>query len=435
LREFSDRTKRGLAPVKILWVKANKLLPLHSGGDIRSYHLAHYLATRHDLFFFSYYDGAPDKEYERRLEEQLPGAICYCTGKSESKFARLVDYAGRLSGSVPYAVSRFEDAGVKQILRGWYDEKKSDLVICDFLDAAVNLPAELSLPTCLFQHNVESEIWRRHAATEVNPAKKLFYELEFKKSAAYEKAAVRRFDRVIAVSEHDRDLMTAWVDGSRVSVIPTGVDLQEYKPDPSKPEPKPVVMFVGAMDWKPNIDAVEYFCAEIWPSVLAAVPEARFRIVGKNPDRRLQKFASESVEIAGRVSSVIDHLREAAVVVVPLRIGGGTRLKIYEAMAAGKAVVSTSIGAEGLDVYNGRDIVLEDRPDAFAQSVIKLLRERDLRRRVEESAAQRAARYDWAAVGERFEKVLFQLVAGNVAAGVERDTPRDDIEIVNARGR
>jgi glycosyltransferase involved in cell wall biosynthesis len=213
----------------------------------------------------------------------------------------------------------------------------------------------------------------------------------------------------VAVSENDRKLMSAWVDPARVTVVPTGVDLQQYAPGGSDGvggDLAPLVVFVGAMDWEPNIDAVEYFCKEIWPSVLAQMPAARFRIVGRNPDWRVRSFACGSVEVTGRVPEVVDHLREATVVVVPLRIGGGTRLKIYEAMAAGKAVVSTSIGAEGLDVHDGRDIVLADSALAFRDSILDLLRNRELRRRYERSAADLAAGYGWPAVGKKFEVVL-----------------------------
>jgi glycosyltransferase involved in cell wall biosynthesis len=217
---------------------------------------------------------------------------------------------------------------------------------------------------------------------------------------------VRKFQHVIAVSENDRDLMSAWVDKSRISVVPTGVDLQQYRPESSPRAVGPLVMFVGAMDWEPNADAVEYFCQKIWLSILAQVPSARFRIVGRNPIRRVQRLASDSVEVTGSVPSVLDHLREAAVVVVPLRIGGGTRLKIYEAMAAGKAVVSTSVGAEGLDVHHGTDVILADDPGAFAEATIMLLRDEELRRSYEREAARLAAKYDWSAIGERFADVL-----------------------------
>jgi glycosyltransferase involved in cell wall biosynthesis len=397
--------------MRILWVKADKLLPVHSGGNIRTYHVLRYLTSHHDLTFYSYYGGKPDDVYERELQQHLPGSVAVCTGKRElSGLARAVDYLAHLTAQPPYAVSRFACFKVQDQLRTWFREQRFDVAVCDFLDAAINFPGRLAIPSVLFQHNVEGEIWRRHAATAGNPIKKMMYGMEFRKMLRYEQSEVRKFQHVVAVSENDRALMTQWVDPSHVTVIPTGVDLTQYHPDPSVPEPAPVITFVGAMDWEPNVDGVEYFCREIWPDIRAEVPEARFRIVGRNPDRRVQKWASDSVEVTGRVASVVEHLRQTAVVVVPLRIGGGTRLKIYEAMATAKAVVSTTVGAEGLDVDHGRDIMLADDSKSFAHAVIMLLRDRELRRRYEKAAAETAARYDWPAIGERFSGILQSVI-------------------------
>ena len=407
--------------MRILWVKADKLLPVQNGGNIRTYHVLRYLSSRHQLTFYSYYGGKPDPAYERELQQQLPGAVAVCTGKRDlSGAARGIDYLAHLGAEPPYAVSRFADARVQKQLKLWFREQKFDVAVCDFLDAAVNFPGRLSTPSVLFQHNVESEIWRRHTDTASNPAKKTMYRMEFKKMLRYERTAVRKFQHVIAVSENDRSLMMQWVDGDRVTVVPTGVDLAQYAPDPAAKEPAPLITFDGAMDWEPNVDGVEYFCSEVWPAIKAEVPQARFRIVGRNPVRRVQKWASDSIEVTGRVPSVVEHLRDSAAVIVPLRIGGGTRLKIYEAMATAKAVVSTTVGAEGLDVHSGRDIILADDAKAFAQSVIMLLRDQNLRRRYEKAAAETAARYDWPAIGQRFSEVL-QAVAekkSHVAGGV-----------------
>ena len=395
----------------ILWVKADKLLPVENGGNIRSYHILRHLSARHEVTFYSYYGGATDPAYERELQERLPGSVAVCTGKRDlSGIARGLDYLAHLNAQPPYAVSRFASFRVQDQLRAWFRERRFDVAVCDFLDAAVNFPGRLNIPCVLFQHNVESEIWRRHAATAGNPVKKAMYRMEFGKMERYERVVVRKFHHTVAVSESDRALMTQWVDADRVTVVPTGVDLSEYRPTVDAPEPGPVVTFVGAMDWEPNVDGVDYFASEIWPMIKADVPEARLQIVGRNPDRRVQRWASASIEVTGRVPSVVEYLHKAAVAIVPLRVGGGTRLKIYEAMATGKAVVSTTVGAEGLEVHHGRDIMLADDPKSFAQAVIMLLRDRELRRRYERAAVETAARCDWPAIGDRFSEVLCSVV-------------------------
>lgn len=393
--------------MRILWVKANKILPVHSGGNIRSFNLLRQLAVSDEVTFLSYYDGKVDHEYEKELETHLPGSICVCTGKrSESKWLRGADYVLRWLNAAPYSVSRFSSDRVRERINRCLELNPPDVVVCDFLDAAINFPPRLSIPAVLFQHNVESEIWRRHAETATRLGRKQIYRREFGRMLRYERAMVLKFDRVIAVSEHDRSLMGAWVDPARIDVVPTGVDLERFQADENSQPAGSLVMFVGAMDWEPNVDAVEHFCARVWPAIKEEVPEAKFRIVGRNPDRRVQKLRSQVVEVTGSVASVAEHLQEAAVVVVPLRIGGGTRLKIYEAMAAGKAVVSTTVGAEGLDVHNGRDIWLADDAGAQAEAVVALLRDRELRRRYERAAAAQAAKFAWPAVAEKFRLAL-----------------------------
>lgn len=392
--------------MKILWVKANKILPVHSGGDLRSFNILQQLAKHHDVTFLSYYDGPADGDYEAKLQQELPGAVCLSTGKKQgSAAARGFDYLLRVANPAPYAVSRFSSGNVRHAVKKCLSERHPDVAVCDFLDAAINFPRHTPTPSVLFQHNVESEIWRRHATNGTGGIRKLVYGMEFSKMLSYEQQALARFDHVIAVSDHDKKLMCAWTAPERISVVPTGVDTMQFCADKIVRE-KQLVLFVGAMDWEPNVDAVKYFCAEIWPSVLAELPHARFRIVGRNPDRRVQALENSSVEVTGRVPSVVDHLREAAVVVVPLRVGGGTRIKIYEAMATGKAVVSTTVGAEGLDVHHGRDIVLADEPRQFAESVVRFLRDERDRTAMGVAAAALAANYGWPVIAAKFAEIL-----------------------------
>jgi polysaccharide biosynthesis protein PslH len=403
--------------MRILWVKANKLLPISSGGDIRSYNIARQLRARHELTFLSYYDGRTDDAYEKELKRHFPGAVCVSTGReANSGLWRGFGYISRFADSAPYAVSRFASAPVREHLTAWFRDRRFDVAVCDFLDAAVNFPEDPGVPTVLFQHNVESEIWRRHAEASSNPIRRAMYKREFARMLRYEQEIVGKYPHVIAVSQHDKELMAKWADGSRITVVPTGVDLEQYGPALSPSPAEPLIVFVGAMDWEPNIDAMEYFCGEIWPLVKAGVAGARLRIVGRNPDRRVQKLASQWIEVTGTVTSVVDHLRQAATVIVPLRIGGGTRLKIYEAMAMGKAVVSTSVGAEGLDVRHEHNILLADNPRSFADAVVMFLQDRELRSRYERAAAELAAQYDWPAIGVKFSQVLDRVAGVNASA-------------------
>ncbi len=393
--------------MRILWVKAGKLLPVDTGGKIRSYNILRHLARHHEVTLLSYYGGQRDPGYQAAIERELPGSqTIYTAALDGNVVAQSLAYIGRLLQPAPFAVSKFTHPDVQQALASHVRERSVDVAVCDFLSASLNFPENLTLPTVLFQHNVETALWQRMAATEANRIKRVAYQIEARKMARYERKALSRFHHVIAVSEHDRQQMLAMDPGCAITVVPTGVDTKKYSVAPAADTNPPRIVFTGSMDWEPNIDAVDYFCQEVLPRVRSEFPAAIFQIVGRNPHPRVKQLASASVEVTGTVPSVGDYLKAATVVVVPLRVGGGTRLKIFEAMAMGKVVVSTSIGAEGLDVENGRDLILADDATALAQAINLLLHDSGLRRRYEEAAARLAAQYDWSNIEERFSQVL-----------------------------
>lgn len=400
--------------MRIYWVKAGKLLPVDTGGKIRSFNLLKHLSRRHELTLLSAYGGpSRDADYERALAVEFPLAVPIYTGAAEGgTVSRVMEYTRSLLGGVPYTVGRFADGQVTRTVSEWDRSGRFDIGVCDFLAPSMNFPYETRTPTVLFQHNVESMLWHRQAAAEQHPVKRPIFALEASRMARYERAAVGRFEHVIAVSDADREAMLEMCPGARISVVPTGVDTAAFTPAARNTSPAPIVLFLGSMDWNPNIDAVQHFVQASWPRIRAAVPAARFHIVGRNPPPGVRQLASETILVSGRVPSVQEHLHAAAIVVVPLRSGGGTRLKIYEAMAAGKAVVSTSIGAEGLDVRDGHDVVIADAPETFADAVIRLLGDPGARRRIEDAAMATASRYDWSRVGDDFETVLRSVALG-----------------------
>ncbi len=402
--------------MKVLWVKAGKLLPVDTGGKIRSYNILRFLAKNkdHEVTLLSYYGGRRDPDYEAALAKEIPGSeTVYTAAPDSNAMQRGADYLRRLPRRAPYAVSKFTHPAVQTTVARWLSSGRFDVAVCDFLSASANFPARLPVPCVLFQHNVESSLWQRMAAMESNPIKKLSFTIESAKITRYERATLGRFHHVIAVSEHDRRQMLQMNPASEITVVPTGVDTQKFNVAPASSAQPPRVVFTGSMDWEPNVDAVDYFCAEIWPRIRAEFPDAIFQIVGRNPFAKVQRLASASVEVTGTVPSVAEYLEKASVVVVPLRIGGGTRLKIFEAMAMGKALVSTSIGAEGLEVESGRDLLLADDASSFAGAVILLLRDAAIRRKFEEAAVRLAAQYDWSRVVEQFAEVLRKLMPGS----------------------
>jgi len=397
--------------LKILWVKPGKLLPLDSGGKLRTYNIVRYLAATHEVTYLSYYGGARDREYEQQIRQNVPGTVAVHTSVSDATgFARYFQYVRSLPSLAPFSVSNFAVSQVRQMVTDWMLQRRFDVAVCDFLASSLTFPRDLSIPTVLFQHNVETLLWRRRAQYEAKWPDRWISKIEYAKMARFEPAQVRRFHHVLAVSDEDCRAMTGMVERARMTVIPTGVDLAMYRYDPEARANAPLVVFSGSMDWAPNIDGVEYFCQEIWPHVLAQVPAARFRIVGRNPHARVQKLASRSVEVTGSVPSILDHFREAAVLVVPLRIGGGTRIKIYEGMAMGKATVSTRLGAQGLDVRHGQDILLADEPRQFAEYVVRLLLDDETRHEYQAAAAATAQKHDWSTVTERLVEALHRTI-------------------------
>ena len=234
----------------------------------------------------------------------------------------------------------------------------------------------------------------------------------------FERDALAHFDLVLAVSEADRDTFERLYPGALrapVHVVQTGVDTQYFSPLSATPARRAHLVFTGSMDWLPNEDGMLYFVRDILPLVRQAEPGATLSIIGRAPTPAVRKLAEQhGVEVTGSVDDVRPHVAAGSVYVVPLRIGGGTRLKIFEAMGLGKAVVSTTIGAEGLPVTDGADIVIADEPAAFAAAVVRLIRDDAARTRIE-SAARRLVveKYDWSAVAQDFEDALARVAKGD----------------------
>ncbi|HXM69182.1 MAG TPA: glycosyltransferase [Candidatus Acidoferrum sp.] len=398
--------------MKILWVKAGGLVPPDTGGKIRSYNILRELSRHHAVTFFSFY-GEHANDVHPELEKLFPVFCVPLKLPASSSAAELRDYMGNLFSSEPYNFAKYCRPEVREKLISVLQQNNYDIILCDFLTPAALIPWEWPCPKVIFTHNVEATIWQRHYKTARNPLWKALSWYEWQRMKRVEEGYLRRADHVLAVSENDRNAFSSFLDPSRLTVIQTGVDVDYFKPAQDTEEPNSLV-FTGSMDWLPNEDGIIYFIKEILPLIRQQVPDVSLRIVGRKPSADLQSLASrqENVEVTGWVEDVRPFLARGAVCVVPLRIGSGTRLKIFEAMSMGKAVVSTTIGAEGLPVQPGDNIILADEPHIFAQSVASLLH--DQARRVEIGRAARklvTENYSWAKIAGDFAAILAQVAA------------------------
>jgi glycosyltransferase involved in cell wall biosynthesis len=404
--------------MRILWVKMGGLWPSTTGGRVRSLNTISELSQRH----------------------QVTVVTTHGVGDDPEGLARHLSHCDRVI-SLPYVVPKCGSAAFPGALfRSWLSKYPVDLwkwqvpevraqvqtlmaggvdlVVADFLFASMNVPTDGSAPVVLFEHNVEYQIWQRLATLERRPWIRALLEVEWRKLRAREADACRQADLTIAVSADDRRRLERLAPGISAVSIPTGVDTAYFTPMPHAERPAHLV-FSGSMDWHPNEDAVLYFLESILPAIRARIPETAFTVVGRNPTARLRDAAGRvgGVTITGTVNDVRPSIAEGAVYVVPLRAGGGTRLKIFEAFAMARPVVSTTVGAEGLGIGPGRHYTCADEPREFAAAVVSLLR--DPERRAELGAAGRhlvETCYSWSTIGRVFEQRCEEVVARHAYA-------------------
>jgi polysaccharide biosynthesis protein PslH len=398
--------------MRILWLKSDLLLPLDKGGKLRTWHLLRHLAAQHEITYVAFARPDEPREHIDGMREVAAAvhAIPRSDPPSKGSLAFYADAAVHLLDPLPYAVGKYRSRAYTERVRSLLAENDFDLVVSDFLIPAIHLPRRLRCPAVIFTHNVEAEIWRRHAETHAGLAARFLYRLQHRRMVRFEGRALARFDGVLAVSDADRRTFERLYPGATrepAHVIPTGVDTAFYAPASSAPASRSLV-FTGSMDWLPNEDAMLFFCREVLPLVRTAEPDVTLSIVGRAPTPAVARLAQDAaITVTGRVDDVRPYMRDAAVYVVPLRIGGGTRLKIFEAMAMSKAVVSTTVGAEGLPVRSGEQLMLADDPREMASAIVELLSDVDRRRALERAArALVVESYDWSAVARELERAL-----------------------------
>ena len=384
----------------VLFLTERMPYPLDTGGKIRSFHILKGLAAKHQVTLVT--AATTEEQSYKDIFDDFCDSVHLVYRNSIAPVDALKRVASSLSGGNPIVVTKNFRRAMADVVAALAHQESFDSVHFDHLDSTayhrfLNNPAH----TVLDEHNIVTNQVITSEKAEKNMFKKLYMRSQIKPTRDYERRLCAQVDRCLVCSDSDKDYLAAISPAARIYVIPNGVDLDFFSQtlDGNRiTHDAPNIIFVGAMDYGPGRIAMEYFIDRIWPILQESMPATTFTAVGQNPPDFLQELAAvdDRIEVTGRVDDVRPYVHAASVFVVPLLSGSGTRLKILDAMAMTIPIVSTSLGAEGLDVTHNESILLADDPQSFSDEIARVLSDNVLSDRLVENGLELVRqKYSW----------------------------------------
>lgn len=409
--------------LKILWLSHLVPYPPKSGVLMRSYHLLRELARYHDVDLFAFNQSRQLRSHFTSVEEGLSAAQSHF-----SEFLRrmhvepIPSESGRwgqqwlaLSSLLrpdPYTINWLKSQRARHSLANWMSEASYDLVHFDTISLAPYFGSLIRCATALDHHNIESHMMLRRASLERSRLKRLYFWQEGMRLLRYERKYLHRFTGHIVCSEDDRHRLLE-VDGNiDVKVVPNGVAMPSNIPVRRPAKQPPRLLFIGGLDWYPNADAVHFLLDSIWPIIKARIPDVQIDIIGKNPSARMRDHASRdpNIRVHGFVDDISRYYAEATVYVCPIRDGGGTKLKVIDALAHRVPLVGWPAACEGLSLRHGTDALIADTPEAFAAATFQIVESPDLGDRLGDAGYESVRnRFDFSRIGESLATYYGQL--------------------------
>lgn len=367
--------------------------PLDDGASFKAYYTLRYFSRHFDITLVSFYRGQEELVLRNKLGDLCKDIILVPLKRTKWREIRNVILS--FMTRKPFLIQRDYSRKMSQAIQTALSRGPFSLIYVDHLHMSQYVRSQEPTKKVLDEHNVEAEIARRYFQIEKNWLRKWLAYIDYRRLKTYEPHECGKYDRVFVVSRRDQQLLE---DSAvrKVSCIPIGVDTQKFLPLELNPESKQIV-FIGTMYWPPNIDAVHWFCREIFPLIKLKCPDCQLLIIGKKPPPSVLKLARDKgVVVLGYVGDPTEYLKDCAAFVVPLRIGGGIRVKILNALAWGLPIVSTTVGAEGIAVTSGENIFIQDHAEGFAASVIQLIHDLSMREKLSKNGRRLAVTvYEW----------------------------------------
>ncbi|MCI0590548.1 MAG: glycosyltransferase family 4 protein [Gammaproteobacteria bacterium] len=395
--------------------------PTNNGKRTRSFNLYRRLAGQFQIRYVGYGEDGSAAAKVLRAEGIEPVSVRARVPPKQGPGFYLRLLANLLS-PLPYIVTSHYSQVYRDVVEHNLARFRPDLVLYEWTPYAIYAKGLSPVKKLVSAHNVEADIWQRYYENETNLLRRWYIREQWRKVERFEQAALGWVDGAMAVSDLDCARLAQVCPGLRMTVIPNGVDLDYFR-SLRQPDQRRHLVFTGSMDWRPNQDAARYFIREILPLLRQTRPDLECTFVGRSPPADIQGLAEvPGVHITGTVDDVRPYVGRAAVYVVPLRIGGGSRLKILEALAMGRAVVSTTVGAEGLDVVHDKHLLLADDPRTFADSVLWLIDDQQRCRNLSTEGRRLVEQhYGWHALADRFGNFVREIV-GDAASPTRRST-------------
>ncbi len=386
--------------MRILFLHSQIPYPLDTGAKIRTYQLLRHLGRRHEVTLACF--GRPGDDDALAAVRRITAEVVLLDGHTRGPRANALALMKSLRRGLPFSVGKYVHAAAMAQVRRHSQKVSFAAVHVDQPHLAVTAPPLAYAARVIHEHNIESQIALRFYEKAAHPVLKQFLHDQYRRMERFETALWRQADHVVTVSDQDREQVLAACPDQNVTVVENGVDLEYFAFAPHA-QNTPHLVYTGSMDWLPNEDAVLYFAEHIFQQIRSRYPQALFTIVGRRPSDKVRRLGQiAGIHVTGTVDDVRPYYAGATALVVPLRIGGGSRLKILEAMSAGVPVLSTTIGCEGLDVQDDEHLLIADEPGLFAEKTIELLSRQDLQTRLSNNARIRVEeKYSWASMADR----------------------------------
>jgi len=392
--------------LNILFIANRFPYPPYRGDKLKIFNLAKRLANRHNLFLATFIQDKDDYHYLDQLRCIFDEIIVVYL----PRFRSVLRCAMKLFSRKPFQIVYFESKKLQERISEFISKNRIDIIHTQHLRMAQYSYGFDNVRTVIDLPDAYSLYWKRRSSVRRNLALKMFDRLEFRKILQFEKI-IEHFDLALVCSEEDREFLSRQHTALNIQILPNGVDTEVFSPAPKQDYSiSNRIIFTGNMDYSPNVDAVCYFSRKIFPLILRELPDAQFYIVGQNPVSRVVRLESDNIHVKGFVEDLASEYRLSSVAVSPVRYGAGTLNKVLEPLATGVPVVSTNIGFQGLGLKAGEGVILANGEEDFAQAVINLLKDQNLRRDVGlRGQTVIRERYDWGNIAAMLENYFLEL--------------------------